>query len=117
MRSVERQRSRFKRVVVNHLLQAKARLLLASLCLLGFILTGLLAPWPLKIIFDHVLLDKPLPSSLSFLRAMLESGKTLSLIVISLAIVVIAVLRGLFSYFQLSIDRKSTRLNSSHQII
>ena len=107
MRSVERQRSRFKRVVVNHLLQAKARLLLASLCLLGFILTGLLAPWPLKIIFDHVLLDKPLPSSLSFLRAMLESGKTLSLIVISLAIVVIAVLRGLFSYFQLSITSRT----------
>ncbi len=38
---------------------------------------------------------------------MLESGKTLSLIVISLAIVVIAVLRGLFSYFQLSITSRT----------
>ena len=50
-------RSRFKQVVINHLLQVKASLLLAALCMLGFTLTGLLAPWPLKIIFDYVLLD------------------------------------------------------------
>ena len=96
-------RSRFKQVVIDHLLQVKARLLLAVLCVFGFILTGLLAPWPLKIIFDHVLLDNPLPPALSFLGGMLQSGRVRSLVVISLAILVIALLRGFFSYAQLSI--------------
>src|SRR5206468_3288523 len=100
-------RSRFKQVVIDHLLQVKARLLLAVLYVFGFILTGLLAPWPLKIIFDHVLLDRPLPPSLSFLGGMLQSGKVYSLVVISLAIVVIALLRGLFSYAQLSITSRT----------
>src|SRR2546428_14176309 len=96
-------RTRLKQVVIDHLLQVKARLLLAVLCVFGFILTGLLAPWPLKIIFDHVLLDNPLPPALSFLGGMLQSGRVRSLVVISLAILVIALLRGFFSYAQLSI--------------
>ena len=103
----KQRRSRFKQVVVDNLLQVKASLLLAVLCALGFILTGLLALWPLKIVFDYVLLDKPLPSSLSFLGGLLQSGKILSLAVISLAIVVIALLRGLLSYAQLSITSRT----------
>jgi len=101
------ERSRFKQVVIDDLRQVKGRLLLAVLCMFGFILTGLLAPWPLKIIFDNVLLDKPLPLSLSFLGGVLQSGKILFLVVISLAIVVIALLRGLFSYAQLSITSRT----------
>src|SRR5439155_23131546 len=50
----KRQRSRFTQVVLNHLLQVKASLFLAALCVLGLILTGLLAPWPVKIVFDYV---------------------------------------------------------------
>ena len=103
----KQRRSRFKQVVVDNLLQVKANLLLAVLCVLGLILTGLLALWPLKIVFDYVLLDKPLPSSLSFLGGLLQSGKILSLAVISLAIVVIALLRGLLSYAQLSITSRT----------
>jgi ATP-binding cassette, subfamily B, bacterial len=95
--------TRFTQVVLSHLRQMKGRLLLAILCVLGFSLTGLLAPWPLKIIFDHVLLDKPLPAYLGFLGAMLPGGKVATLLVISSAIVLIALLRGVFSYSQLYI--------------
>src|SRR5437870_11896171 len=99
-------RSRFKLVVINLLLQVKASLLLAALCMLGFTLTGLLAPWPLKIIFDYVLLDHRLPPSLSFLGSVLQHGKVPALALISLAIVLIALLKGLFSYAQLHITSR-----------
>src|SRR5213594_1668142 len=99
-------RSRFKQVVINHLLQVKASLLLAALCMLGFTLTGLLAPWPLKIIFDYVLLDHRLPPSLSLLGGVLQHGKVPALALISLAVVLIALLKGLFSYAQLHITSR-----------
>src|SRR3989475_6895219 len=99
-------RSRFKQVVINLLLQIKASLLLAALCMLGFTLTGLLAPWPLKIIFDYVLLDHRLPSSLSLLGGVLQHGKVPALALISLAVVLIALLRGVFSYAQLHITSR-----------
>ncbi len=49
--------SRFQQIILSHLWQVKGALSLAALCTVGFTLTELLAPWPLKIIFDHVLLD------------------------------------------------------------
>src|SRR2546428_6938687 len=100
----QRRRSRFKQVVINHLLQVKASLLLAALCMLGFTLTGLLAPWPLKIIFDYVLLDHRLPPSLSFLGIGLQHGKVPALAPISLPIALMALLKGWFSYAHLHIS-------------
>jgi len=102
----KRRRSRFKQVVINQLLQVKASLFLAALCMLGFTVTGLLAPWPLKIIFDYVLLDQRLPPALSFLGGVLQHGKVPALALISLAIVLIALLKGLFSYAQLHITSR-----------
>src|SRR3989442_738798 len=94
-------RTRFNQLVLNHFRQVKAGLFSAGLCTLGLTLTQLLGPWPLKIIFDHVLLDKPLPSFLWFLGGILESGKVPALVAISCSIVLIAVFKGFFSYFQL----------------
>src|SRR5437762_8968821 len=102
----KQRRSRFKQFVINHLLQVKASLLVAALCMLGFTLTGLLAPWPLKIIFDYVLLDERLPSSLSFLGDVLQSGRFPALALISLAFVLFVLLKGVF-YFE--IGRASCR--------
>ena len=90
--------NRFREIILNHLRREKGNLCFAAFCMLGLTLTDLLRPWPIKIIFDHVLLDKPLPHYLSFLREVLQNGKVTALIVVSLSIILIATLRGLLSY-------------------
>jgi ATP-binding cassette, subfamily B, bacterial len=87
-----------KEIVIGHLNMVKGSLAAAALCMIGFSLTELVSPWPLKIIFDHIMLDKSLPASLSFLNGLIEQGKTVAVIVLSLSIVMIACFRGLFSY-------------------
>jgi hypothetical protein len=57
---------RFNDIVWQHLRSVRVDLLLAMLCILGTTLTSLVAPWPLKLIFDHLLLHKPVPQSLDF---------------------------------------------------
>src|SRR4030095_3496670 len=90
-----------REIVTAHLWEMRRSLATALLCILGFTLTELLAPWPLKIIFDYVLLDKPLPTSLAWLGGLMAQGKPVAVIVVSLGIVLIAGGRSLFDYFQL----------------
>lgn len=72
---------------------------LALLCTLGYMLLRLLEPWPLKLVFDNVLLGVPLPASLSFLEGLTGSrGALLGVLVAS--IVVIALLSGFLYYWQ-----------------
>src|SRR5262249_13645092 len=84
-----------------HLWEMRRSLLAALLCIFGFTLTELLAPWPLKIIFDYVLLDKTLPPSLSWLSGLMAQGKSVAAVVISLSILLIAAGKSLFDYFLL----------------
>ena len=94
-----KQRTRFHNVVLSHLREVKGSLILAGLCMLGFTLIQLLAPWPLKLIFDHVLLDEPFNSP--FLVEIFSGGKVIALIVFSLSIIAIALVGGFFAYSQL----------------
>ncbi len=89
------------RVVRSALREQRGSLLVASLCLLGVIAMDLIAPWPLKIIFDHVLLTHPLPHWLAPLQGLLDRGAWPALLVMAGAIAAIALLAGLFSYLQL----------------
>jgi ATP-binding cassette, subfamily B, bacterial len=73
----------------------------AALCLLGVIAMDLLAPWPLKIIFDHVLLAHPLPTWLAPLQGLLSMGHWPALVVMAGAIAAIALLSGALAYLQL----------------
>ncbi len=84
-----------------HLWEMRRSLVTALLCIFGFTLMELLAPWPLKIIFDYILLDKPLPPSLAWLSGLMAQGKTAAVVVISLSIVVFAAGKSLFDYFLL----------------
>jgi len=84
-----------------HLWEMRRSLLAALLCIFGFALMELLAPWPLKIIFDYVLLDKTLPPSLSWLSGLMAQGKSVAAVVISLSILLIAAGKSLFDYFLL----------------
>ena len=90
----------FQEIVRTYLWQVKRSIFLSVLCMVGLTLAELLSPWPLKIIFDYILLDKPLPPLLSWLAGMIQSGKSFSVVVISLSILLIAGLSGLFAYFQ-----------------
>lgn len=89
-----------RQIVISHLLKMKSKVLIASLSLVGIILTEVLTPWPLKIIFDYILLNKPLPDFLGYLDPVLQSGTWEALVILSCSIAGIALLNGSFSYFQ-----------------
>ena len=101
-----RQQSRFKEIVLSHLLKMKGSLSLAALCLIGYTAIDLLKPWPLKFLFDYVLLQQPLPTSLSILQEMLHDGMLLPLGIVAGSIVCISVFSGVFSYGQLYLTTK-----------
>jgi ABC-type multidrug transport system fused ATPase/permease subunit len=73
---------------------------LAVFFTLGTAIMDLVAPWPLKLILDHGLLEKPLPDALWFLQPLLDAGGTEFLVLAALGLVAIAVLNSVFSYFQ-----------------
>src|SRR5438128_407395 len=87
-------RGRFAQIARHQLAKSKGSLLWAAVCTLGLTVTELLKPWPLKVIFDNVLLGKALPRSLHLLSGLLAHGKVTSIVVISTSLVVIALLRG-----------------------
>src|SRR5437870_3872651 len=98
-----RKQKRLGQIFWAHLRRVKARLLLAGVCTLGVAATDLLKPLPLKIILDHALLDKPLPHYLAFLPGIFGSDKVLLVVASSVAILLIALCGGLFSYSQIFI--------------
>jgi ABC-type multidrug transport system fused ATPase/permease subunit len=89
-----------REIVGAHLWEVRRSLIAALLCIVGLTVMELLAPWPLKIIIDNILLDKPLPPSLGWLGGVMDRGKTAAVVFTSLAIVVFAGGRSLFDYFQ-----------------
>lgn len=95
-------RADFRELVRQCLWQMRRQIGLAILCMLGFTLTELLAPWPLKIIFDHLLLAKPFTPGLAWVGELVlrHDDKTLAVLLVSLGILLIAGLSGLFSYWQ-----------------
>ena len=98
-----RKRKRLHQIFLSHLRQVKGRLGLAALCTLGVAAAELLKPWPLKIILDHGILDKPLPHFLGFLHGVVAGSKIMLVVAASCAIVLIALCSGLFSYSQIFI--------------
>ena len=89
------------RVIRASLHEQRSGACVAALCLLGVIAMDLIAPWPFKIIFDHVLLAQPLPAWLAPLQGLLALGAWSALLALAGAIAAIALLAGGFSYLQL----------------
>ena len=94
-------RSRFRQLVTACLREQRGALALAVLGMLGVVAAELLAPWPLKVIFDHVLLGRPLPASLALLQPVLDLGAWPALLVLAAAIAGIAVGGSALAYLQL----------------
>jgi ATP-binding cassette, subfamily B, bacterial len=99
--------TRLRQLVAAHLLRTKWSIALAALCLVGAITMELLAPWPLKLIFDHVLLAKPLGASLSSLNTLFEWGPLPAIAALSAAVFLMVVVGGAFSYVQVYLATKS----------
>ena len=65
----------------------------------AYMLLRLVEPWPLKLVFDNVLLGKPLPAQLSFLNSWVDTPTGLLGLLVAL-IVGIALFSGLLYYWQ-----------------
>jgi len=95
--------SRLRRLFAANLRVVRGRLGFAALCTLGATAAELLKPWPVKIILDQVILNKPLRPALRALDGLLAQSKVALLLESAAAIVAIALLGGVFSYFQVFI--------------
>jgi ATP-binding cassette, subfamily B, bacterial len=82
-----------------YLRERKAKLTAALLATLGYMVLRLLEPWPLKLIFDHVLLGEPLPPALEFLGTWVAGPAALTLVLVA-AIVLLALVSGALYYAQ-----------------
>jgi ATP-binding cassette subfamily B protein len=92
--------ARFRAIIVSHLRSASRHLTLAAGCLLGVTLMQLMAPWPLKLIFDYILLQKPIPPSLAFLKPLSQSWPLSVLAGLAALIALIAAMNGALLYTQ-----------------
>ncbi|HKW76246.1 MAG TPA: ABC transporter ATP-binding protein [Terriglobales bacterium] len=99
-------KARFKHLVLNHLAGQKGGLLVAACCTLLLSGADLFRPWPLKIIFDYILLNKSVPHHLSFVRSLLGMGKIWALVLVSFTIVLITVVKGFAAYSQMHITSR-----------
>ncbi len=76
------------------------RLITALICAVFYIAMGVAQPWPIKMIFDDVLLDKrKFPSFLAPLFAPVLDDRLMLLNVLIASIILIALVRGIFYYY------------------
>ena len=101
-----RGRARFRTIIASHLRSAKRHLALAGGCLFGVTLMQLVVPWPLKLILDYILLQKPTPPSLAFLSALYDTWPLTVLAGLAASIAVIAIMSGALSYAQSFVTSK-----------
>ncbi len=92
--------NRFRHLVVTYLRSAKFAVTMAAFSMIALAATELLRPWPLKIIFDYILLERKPPPSLAAFADFLATQKTMAIVAASAAIVAIAFLRGSFAYWE-----------------
>ncbi|MEZ5500906.1 MAG: ABC transporter ATP-binding protein [Steroidobacteraceae bacterium] len=94
------------RVIRAELGRHRAGVLLSLVSLVGVLAMELAAPWPLKLIVDHLLLARPLPPQLYALQPLLDLGATTALALLAASIAIIAFVAGVFSYLQTYISSR-----------
>lgn len=86
----------FRKELMKHWPQ----LTIAVLCALGYTAMRLAEPWPLKFVFDNVLVNEPLVTPWAWLNAWLGDDRTRVLLLAVGSVLALALLRGVFYYFQ-----------------
>ena len=89
---------RVYRAFARHYRPYRGRLAVAMVCLLGSVTCSMLAPWPLKLILDHVILGRPFHHRFQFLDPLLAHQASLLLALLAASVVVLAALEAVFSY-------------------
>lgn len=84
----------------HQLMEHWPRLLLAIICGMGYTGMRLLEPWPLKFVFDNVLINQPLITPFPALNDWIGTDRVRILMLAVGAVLVFAVLRGIFYYYQ-----------------
>jgi ABC-type multidrug transport system fused ATPase/permease subunit len=90
--------ARVYRVFGPHLVAYWRWLALAGVALVGTVLMHVVKPWPLKLVFDNILLDHPMPAAVAVLTSAVGHDKLALLTVFSLGIVAVVFIEGLSSY-------------------
>jgi ATP-binding cassette, subfamily B, bacterial len=90
----------------QHLRRESWRLTIAAFCLIGVVATQVAAPWPIKIIIDNILFNKPLPPFMPLLADLVEINQSAAVAIVSIAIFALVLLRGLFSYSQIYVTSR-----------
>lgn len=82
----------------GHLRKHRLKLTLSSFSLLGLTLSTLLRPWPLKVVFDYILLPERKSPRSTFLSFLADWDPMLILAAAAGSIILLAGLRGLLNY-------------------
>jgi ATP-binding cassette, subfamily B, bacterial len=95
---------RLRQLFLGNLWRVKGSLLLAAFFTAGGAVVELLKPWPLKLLIDHSVLGRKLPHALAWLKGVAPDPFSV-LVVSAIAIVVISVVGGVFSYCETFITK------------
>lgn len=82
----------------GHLPKHKHRIILASISMLGMAALTLMGPWPIKVVFDYILLPSSATSNISFLSPLADWDPSLLLGAVALTVLAMAVVRGILNY-------------------
>jgi len=92
---------------IPHVKKQSRRLSISLLMGIGYVLCGMLEPWPLKMIFDNVFWSDPLPSFARPFLSPVQDNQSLLLGVLIGSIILIAIVRGIFYYHQQIVTSRS----------
>jgi ATP-binding cassette subfamily B protein len=93
--------SNFQRILGAYLRASRRSFALAAVSMVGVAAADLLAPWPLKVLVDNVLLGAPLTGPLAGLADVIGPRPQLAVAAVAFAIILIALMRGFFAAMQL----------------
>ncbi|MDX1643475.1 MAG: ABC transporter ATP-binding protein [Thermoanaerobaculia bacterium] len=91
---------RIQRYFGPYLRESRWLMLAAFLCSLGTVATQLLKPWPIKIVFDAVLVPTPAADSIGVVAWAAERSPGFVLGIVSIALLAISAVWGICSYGQ-----------------